>query len=1354
MKKLIPNNIFNDKTELKKYLQDNRLLEAVGYRIPNQGIASIDALEVVGFLPQAYGDTVIAYDEITAKTGSDFDIDKMYIMLPSFSYVYEKDENGKNTDKVKGVKYINFEGSSEDALENIEANLGTRNSKKALRNRKLELYRSLLLDENTFADLINPLDSVDTKNNSTLVRYLENKNNLTEEDITVIDSLYSVDEKGDYVYEGAFYKTVSAAIEKSKPDLDWYTFASQMQIRKVYLGGKMGVGQEARHIVDAGISQHSPSWKRNGLESPYYFAGLDFGIGNITPEGSTDLSQARILNSKVAITTVLSARLDGYVDIANNPYIFYINNNYLTANTVALMDRVGTDPQWTDMFMSLPIIKEYVEITQNITSGNIPKLTITENGKKVPKNFYKAENYITRRLQEEINERLSEDKKKEDVTDIKAKSLSNPKSRRELLEMLRNTTVNEDQRVLVEDIYSKQYLAKLIDSTKDEYSVAELRSMLGLLKYFMDIKKHASTLNEAVTASKYDTQGARGGFSQARIFENLYTKLTDASVPLKGFAERFEGTMAGKYREMGPVLMKELFGNMFLLGNDTYYGVLETIAKATKHSKDILENEEFIRNMHRNFRSFIYTETDYFKSINIQNLLYGPNNISVRLAKAQEDISNIKNNPFINYLTAESKSTFDGFPYIIAPAKVAKSGKDKNVLTKAWGDLLAHPNSNVRKLAEDLYKFSIIASGFRNGMFTFHELVPLDFEIETGIYDQFGEIANDIKENGDINNEYATKFLMSQKNNPDLVPEVDNNVIQNVYNIKKGKNDAFIIGIADRFKYKLEVKPLKKDKGNIVAYPEYVPFVSMIEGKDQVRRLYEFAGLDNLGTEAEPKFIPIYNLIDSYNYSGKARRVYEPVTEKGTSVLQNIKQVPVQTKNSEGEIIEKRKVSVFNDPIAKKTRELIDTTLKKAVKITLEEIEEINTESFAAAPWNTTFTNIPSVDEAVDLPTIYEGNVLSPAFKLKNPITTFVDSTIREFNSIQEAVDNGVTVTDAVQLAAKYNTELQAELENISPEISFIESMDNNYGIPGYGIAVKRAKLLAESGVIGYQELKNEEGDTYFINTKEVNLFLEELSPAIESKEYLKLLKDMMNPVLEQSGIEILTVVSPEARKFLQARKIKGAFIEEGPSNGGIIVMQETANKEEMAETLLHELLHKSTLKESINDPVFRSKIVSLINLYMESSSYNQITPQGLRTVLEKYKSDLNNTNTTTAISEFISYGMTNSVTVAQLKKLKVKAEEGKTTSLFDKLVDLVLNVFGYTKENTDLTAYDLLSETVGAYIAQGPNLTQGKKFREDAILSILKNAKSPIKKALKVAINKQSTVLKILSTEINKKCN
>ena len=43
----------------------------IGYRIPNQGLSSNDAFQVVGILPEEMGDTIVAYTGITTKTGSD-----------------------------------------------------------------------------------------------------------------------------------------------------------------------------------------------------------------------------------------------------------------------------------------------------------------------------------------------------------------------------------------------------------------------------------------------------------------------------------------------------------------------------------------------------------------------------------------------------------------------------------------------------------------------------------------------------------------------------------------------------------------------------------------------------------------------------------------------------------------------------------------------------------------------------------------------------------------------------------------------------------------------------------------------------------------------------------------------------------------------------------------------------------------------------------------------------------------------------------------------------------------------------------------------------------------------------------
>jgi len=75
---------------------DEKVLETLlGYRIPNQSVSSNDAFKVVGILPPSVGDSAIIYHEITAKTGSDFDIDKMVLMLPNFSTVYERVDNSK-----------------------------------------------------------------------------------------------------------------------------------------------------------------------------------------------------------------------------------------------------------------------------------------------------------------------------------------------------------------------------------------------------------------------------------------------------------------------------------------------------------------------------------------------------------------------------------------------------------------------------------------------------------------------------------------------------------------------------------------------------------------------------------------------------------------------------------------------------------------------------------------------------------------------------------------------------------------------------------------------------------------------------------------------------------------------------------------------------------------------------------------------------------------------------------------------------------------------------------------------------------------------------------------------------------
>lgn len=58
-------------------------LRGLGFRIPTQALSSMEYIRVAGFLPKGAGDQVVLPSEIVAKAGSDYDIDKLFILLPN-----------------------------------------------------------------------------------------------------------------------------------------------------------------------------------------------------------------------------------------------------------------------------------------------------------------------------------------------------------------------------------------------------------------------------------------------------------------------------------------------------------------------------------------------------------------------------------------------------------------------------------------------------------------------------------------------------------------------------------------------------------------------------------------------------------------------------------------------------------------------------------------------------------------------------------------------------------------------------------------------------------------------------------------------------------------------------------------------------------------------------------------------------------------------------------------------------------------------------------------------------------------------------------------------------------------------
>lgn len=67
------------------------LLELIGYRIPTEDKYSMAPLRIKGFLPQESGGVIMLPSEITTISGSDFDVDKMYIMYHKFNTIQKYD---------------------------------------------------------------------------------------------------------------------------------------------------------------------------------------------------------------------------------------------------------------------------------------------------------------------------------------------------------------------------------------------------------------------------------------------------------------------------------------------------------------------------------------------------------------------------------------------------------------------------------------------------------------------------------------------------------------------------------------------------------------------------------------------------------------------------------------------------------------------------------------------------------------------------------------------------------------------------------------------------------------------------------------------------------------------------------------------------------------------------------------------------------------------------------------------------------------------------------------------------------------------------------------------------------------
>lgn len=396
------------------------LRNIIGYRIPNQGLGSNDALEVMGILPEETGDTIIAYTGITTKTGSDFDIDKMYIMFPSLKVHYEN-----AYDILKKFYTGNTIQESIDLLSDlldefeIENNMTNEDiirhmfsdNHQDLINISREFYSeaiSKIIKNNEISEkfLEKHKDDLEV---TRLEYYKENKeySNFEEMPIEVLQNklieLYKGVLTSPLVFDQLMTPLDGSLVsddvnimfpEEDRGDLFEFDTIEDLKLKFQFMQGKAGLGQNVNSLTDAvkgalantsiyGITLFRGNKNENGepLFDKQFSETLsdkeikDYIRYNHRKETGKEISTAKLGEEvknfkkqgldKIELFFTMNNLINAFVDIAKDPFITRANWNTRTNDIGFLMLRSGIHPYYVNSFLGQPILRDYVNFVFN-----------------------------------------------------------------------------------------------------------------------------------------------------------------------------------------------------------------------------------------------------------------------------------------------------------------------------------------------------------------------------------------------------------------------------------------------------------------------------------------------------------------------------------------------------------------------------------------------------------------------------------------------------------------------------------------------------------------------------------------------------------------------------------------------------------------------------------------------------------------------------------------------------------------------------------------------------------------------------------------------------------------------------
>ena len=411
----------NKKDSKGNYIVPAKYREAIGYRIPTEDKYSMIPIRVKGFLPRQVGSVIILPEEITTTTGSDYDVDKIYMMYHSLNFknIYDikaawdafYKSHPDIVESIEESKRVNFKRAMDEAIKkNPEADLSLYDMDELFENftRPYKNYEWVDGVKEAFSTWFNPIkdrylsqksvevvtyndadiDLSDSNENRKVDIYRQaKKNTKLQRDSMMIDLMWSVltnpDTVGKMINPGNFdeqkrdARIVNLLDSLSLDEIDKLGGINKILNLSLKEANKMleKYGRIVNPLTpDTWITYQQRNMSGAGLVPMAATQNASHALTQLTKNFGLKKPYRFIFNGKRlgSLNSVKSADnkfisknvcsyLAAFVDNAKEPVAGDLNINNTTANLAFLLLRIGNSPITTSLILRQPAMMKVIK---------------------------------------------------------------------------------------------------------------------------------------------------------------------------------------------------------------------------------------------------------------------------------------------------------------------------------------------------------------------------------------------------------------------------------------------------------------------------------------------------------------------------------------------------------------------------------------------------------------------------------------------------------------------------------------------------------------------------------------------------------------------------------------------------------------------------------------------------------------------------------------------------------------------------------------------------------------------------------------------------------------------------------